>query len=409
MSSGSSPSAFTVSAPAPGGRKRTETVWQFLERSTESVATDTRTRWDAWLGRMPSGPRDSLIHRLKARHDATVRDALSELVTFILLDSVYGSVDIEPATGTGSFTDFAVNLPVRTHFEVRRKTPSQELVGDARRLADIADEMEKIESPDFWLSVEARSGKTVPSMKQVRQKVTSWLNSLDYDKEVALAEQERRARQARAVDEAPGLDASPLERARYLAAHRPYDPPTFEDGGEDWHIRISAHPRSADGRGPGQFTVGTRFGGAAHIETADNLEATIRKKVKQHAGLTEPLVVVLDLSSPIADDLQVAASLYGPATATMLTPATVLTTTRDRTQGIWPEPVRQPARPAAVLILRGIWLGSHRALAELWLPPGATSPLLPGPWDVRTVGADQQPVTIQESTASAADYLDQAI
>ena len=141
MSSGGGPSVFTTSTPAPGARKRDETVWQFLERSTESVAVDTRTRWDAWLPRMPSEPRDALIHRLKAHHDAAVRDALSELVTFVLLDSVYPSVDIEPATGTGSFTDFAVNVPVRTHFEVRRKTPSQELVGDARRLADIAEEL----------------------------------------------------------------------------------------------------------------------------------------------------------------------------------------------------------------------------------------------------------------------------
>jgi hypothetical protein len=78
---------------------------------------------------------------------------------------------------------------------------------------------------------------------------------------------------------------------------------------------------------------------------------------------------------------------------------------RDRKKGIWPEPLKQPTRPAAVLILRGIWLGSHQATAELWLPPGAASPLLPGPWSVQTLGPDRQLVTIEAASAPAAGYL----
>jgi len=409
MSAVCNPSVFTMSAPSPGGRKRDESVWQFLERSTEAIAADTRARCDAWLARMPAGPRNSLVHRLKDRHDAKVRDALAELVTFVLLDSIYPSVDVEPATGTGSYTDFAVNLPVRTHFEVRRKSPSEALSGDARRRADIAAELEKIESPDFWLDVDAHSGATVPRMRPVRQKVKAWLDSLDYDKEAGRAEQERQARQSGSADEMPGLDAGPQERAKYLAARPPYQPPTFEDRGQGWYIRIGAYPREAESRGPGQFTVGVRSAGEAHIETADSLERGVRDKLKQHAGLADPLVVVLDLSSPIADDLQISAMLYGPVTATMLTPMTVLSATRDRKRGIWPVPLSQPTRPAAVLVLRGIWLASHAATAELWLPPGATSPLLPGPWDVRTLGPDQQPVTIRTATALAADYLNQSL
>lgn len=49
-------------------------------------------------------------------------------------------------------------------------------------------------------------------------------------------------------------------------------PPVFEDSGEGWSVRISVHPRAADERGPGQFTVGIRSAGKAHIETAEGLE-----------------------------------------------------------------------------------------------------------------------------------------
>ena len=71
--------------------------------------------------------------------------------------------------------------------------------------------------------------------------------------------------------------------------------------------------------------------------------------------------------------------LHGPVTTTMLNPVSVLGAERDRAKGIWPEPPRQPVRPAAVLILSGIWLGCHDATAELW------------PWldeIASTVGAD---------------------
>jgi hypothetical protein len=76
---------------------------------------------------------------------------------------------------------------------------------------------------------------------------------------------------------------------------------------------------SADDRGPGQFTVGTRFAGEAHLETFESLQASVPDKLKQHAGLVDLLVVVLDLSSPIIEARDIAAMLYGRMTATMPT------------------------------------------------------------------------------------------
>ena len=279
------------------------------------------------------------------------------------------------------------------------------MTGDAQRLAYLAGELEKIESPDFWLSVEAHAGAQIPAMRPVRTKIEKWLASLDYEEQVQRHDQEQQGRRERAAGDMPGLDASPLERARYLAAHPPSEPTVFQDSGKGWSLRISAHPRPADERGPGQFTIGLRSAGEAHIETAEGLEQAVRSKLRQHAGLRDPLILVLDLSSPIIGDREIAAVLYGPVTTTMLNPVTVLGAERDRTKGIWPEPLRQPARPAAVLILRGIWLGCHDATAELWLPPGISSPLLPGPWTVRTIGPDGQPDTVEEASGTAADHL----
>ena len=249
-------------------------------------------------------------------------------------------------SGTGSRTDFAVNVPVRTHFEVRHKTASEALTGDARRRADMMAELERIESPDFWLDVDAFSGAQIPSMRRVRQEAEQWLDSLDYDDQVQRHDQEQQARRERLARPMPGLDAGPLERARYLAAKRQFEPPAFERSGEGWKVVITAHPRPADKRGPGQFTIGLGTAGEAHIENAEAVETTIRRKLSQHTGLTDPLVIVLDLSLPIIDDSEIAAMLYGPVAMTMLNPATVLSVARDRAKGIWPQPLKQPPRPA---------------------------------------------------------------
>ena len=104
--------------------------------------------------------------------------------------------------------------------------------------------------------------------------------------------------------------------------------------------------------------------------------------------------MVLDLGSPIIEHRDITAMLYGRTATTMLNPFIPVTTTRARAEGIWPDPVPQPPRPTGVLILRGIWLGSEGAMAELWLPPGLASPLLPGSWRVRTLGPDDQPATV---------------
>ncbi len=364
---------------------------------------------------MPLRPRTALITRLKDRHDELVRAALAELVTFVMLDAVYPAVEVEPETGTGSKTDFAVDALVRTYFDVYRKAPPRAQTADATRLAAISAELEKIESPDFWLDVDPQSGVKIPAMRIVRGKVERWLASLDYNGQVRLHDQEliahahhdagRKARRERLTGFMPGLGASPLERAGYFAAHQLWQTELFEDSGDSWSIRITAHPRPADARGPGQFTVGLRGAGEVHIEDAESLEAAVREKLKQHSGLSNPLVLVLDLSSPIIDDREIAAMFYGPVTTTMLDPATVTASARDRSQGIWAEPLRQPPRPAAVLILRGIWLNCRSATAELWLPPGVDSPVVPGPWDARTLGSAARQIE-EAADVALADLLD---
>ena len=77
MSLSNEPSVFAVSATLePGARQRDESVWQWLERSSEPAAEDPRAPWGNWLSRMPPEPRAALIRRLQDRNDEQVRAAL---------------------------------------------------------------------------------------------------------------------------------------------------------------------------------------------------------------------------------------------------------------------------------------------------------------------------------------------
>lgn len=372
MSPSNGSSVFTlVETPEPGPRRTGESVWGWLERSNEPVAVAARAQWEEWLSQLPPSVRDAFVRRLKDHSAEQVRAALAELVMFKLLDSVYPSVEVGPETASGSRTDFAVDVPVRTHFEIKRLGPAEDMVANARRLNDIAAELEKIESPDFWLEVDVQSGPQVPSMRTVRQQAEKWLACLDYETEVRRRDDDAEA------------------------------PQVFERSGAGWSVRIRAHPRAPDKRGPGQFTVGLRSGVWAHLVSFDGLQAAVRGKLSEHAGLADPLVVVLDLSSTTTGNREIAEMLYGRTTTLgtldLDTPGAMV---RDRPEGIWPDPVPRPPRPAAVVILRGIWLAARAATAELWLPPGFESPLIPGPWSLWTLGPDDQAISLDPADSA---------
>jgi hypothetical protein len=232
-----------------------------------------RTRWDNWLARMPAGQaRDELIRRLQSRDDTQVSAALAELVTFILLDSVYPVVELQPAAGPASHTDFAVTLPSRTHLEVHRTVAPVADQKDTQRRRAIAAELEKITSPDFWLAINAEIGPEIPSMRPVRNQIESWLTSLDYGTERQRLDAEHQRRQGRAAsDPPPDLDAPPAEWAAYYARTQPYEPATQTWSGPGWSVAVEAVPRSASLRGQNGNTVGVSISGAVHLESVDPL------------------------------------------------------------------------------------------------------------------------------------------
>lgn len=122
-------------------------------------------------------------------------------------------------------------------------------------------------------------------MRTVRQAAETWLASLDYDTEVQRFSEELQARHARAAGApTPGLEASPAERAACFGANKPFEPPTFTRAGQDWSVRLIAHPRGADQRGTGQFTIGSRTAGKSRTWTPAAGRAACRAAATSSPG-----------------------------------------------------------------------------------------------------------------------------
>ena len=98
----------------------------------------------------------------------------------------------------------------------------------------------------------------------------------------------------------------------------------FEDSGDDWSIRITAHRADRSPRAGPVHRRPPLCRRGSHREPGRAWRRQSATSSSNTPAYAEPLVLVLDLSSPIIDDQEIAAMLYGPVVTTMLDPVTVL-------------------------------------------------------------------------------------
>lgn len=358
----------------PDGLQRPgEGLWSFVQRCQTIRCVSTRQRWDKWLAPMPPGERAAIISRLDDKAAEQSLAALSELVVYATLCQLYSSVEVEvdPGTGTGSNTDFAVTDTKHVHFEVHRPTEARDHIDANRRYARMKAQLEKVDSADFYLTINLVAlGDAELTMRGVRRRIAAWLNDLDYEDERRRRDDDHARRAARPVP--PKLDSGPMERAKFFAIPTGlYQPPEIVITDHGWVIEVMAEPRAQDHRGSGQRTVGTSVIGLIPTKSVEALRHAIQGKVRQHRGLTDDLVVVLDMSGMLMHQSEIIWALYGKP---------------GEHGALWTGAPGE--RPAAVLVLEEVhpFFEHETTTATLWLPPGRPSPIRTGPWRVATSG-----------------------
>lgn len=274
----------TYSGPKTYG----ERDFDFLDRSGRNEAKKVREFLNYWIERFPDEEQRELISRIQSRDSKAFESATFEIVLYAILINLGATIEIHPDLDNGSnkHPDFLVSFGEKEEFYVEAVLASEhsdaELAAE-RRKNIVLDSIERLDSPNFFLGINAEGNpETPPSGKTIRRELSAWLATLDPDAV------------KNAVDE-HGFEAIPKMQWRH-------------DG---WKIEFEAIPIKPEKRGNGQRVIGMLSGGARFINVWKSIRDALRSKGNRYGELSKPLVVAVNVEAFSLDKINEMQALYG--------------------------------------------------------------------------------------------------
>jgi len=310
-----------------------EPLSTFLDRVAQPLFERVRDLINLWIDALPDDAKQDLVARLRSPIDDAFRAAFWELYVHQALVRCGFDVAIHPTVeGTLKVPDFlATRADTRSYVEasaVGSSDASQS--GDARR-DRLYDELNKIDSPDFflWLDLDAE-GDTDVSLKELRRDLGKWLASLDPD--------------------------DVLARIRESGSSQVM--PRFGWSDEGWSLSVGAYPKSESARGEeGVRPLGIYGPGEARmIDDRAPLVRRMKRKSSRYGQLGAPFVLAISGSTFTTGEQDIVDALFGSEQITILTP----------TDG--GEPILRPTRAQDGLWARAGGTGSTQVSAVLFVP-----------------------------------------
>jgi hypothetical protein len=260
-----------------GSKNHGETDWQYLDRSGRPAAQKVRDLLTSWLASYPEVHRGDLVSRMRGGDDTEFQAATFELLLYSALSRLGCTIEVHPTLPTSTrHPDFLATSPSgdRVYVEaVLASEFSQDAKAAQRRTKVVLDAIERVDSPDFFIAVDAEGyPETPPSGRRLRAALQRWISGLSYD--------------AVAADlHARGNDALP----------------TFSWSHEGWEISFDAIPKKPDRRGQGQRTIGAIFGEARRGTSNEVIKEAVKFKGGRYGDLPHPLLVAINVDSISVD------------------------------------------------------------------------------------------------------------
>ncbi len=214
--------------------------------------------------------------------------ATFELILFAIMSQLGCSLSIHPDLDNGStkHPDFLVKTPGGDQFYLEAVLASEfsssELAAE-RRKNDVLEFLERIESPNFLLSIKTEDNpNTPPKVGVLRKELSKWLESLDPDTV------------ANEID-ADGFGVIPRKIWNL-------------DG---WKITFEAIPKKPEYRKKGQRVIGSLAGGVRWINVWRPIRRAIRSKGNRYGKLDKPLLVAVNVDAFFLDPIDEKQALFG--------------------------------------------------------------------------------------------------
>lgn len=330
--------------------------FSFLNRSARPVFQATRQTLEDWFSRYPIEAQEELRTRFRdLKAESNHQSAFFELFLHELFYRGECKVEVHPCVAeTARRPDFLVELPCgnRFYLEARVATGlSHKAKGTEAILNRFYDSINDIESPDFFLLIEAHNliPATPLKVSRIRKTLQQWIKGLNYD-----------------------------EIARQAESESPTSLPKKPFWHEDKKITFTAFPKGSTRGRADVKTLGNR---PTRFEwgdmSIDLIKDAVKKKNGRYGTLDLPYVIGIHVVHQLCRPASAELALYGPqgSSTTLSLPERAIARSD---YGVWTS-ARGPklTRLGGVLILRDLFPWALRPTqACLYHNPWAIKPVV---------------------------------
>lgn len=265
-----------------------ETDWDYLDRSGRVEAQHVRDFLNHWVSEYPASEHKEMIARISSGDHRNFQSAIFELAIFSILRSLKCSITIHPELPNGSpkHPDFLVVTPEGESVYVEAVLAADYSEADiaARKRTDVVlNAIEKIDSPNFFVGVEAEGHpERPPSGKGLRKVLEQWLARLDPD-----------------------------VVAKNVQTHGHDAIPKMEWKNEGWVITFEAIPKKQERRGQGQRVIGMLLNGVRWMNVWEPIRDAVKSKGNHYGELPHPLLIAINVDDWSVDRIDEMQGLFG--------------------------------------------------------------------------------------------------
>jgi hypothetical protein len=265
-----------------------EPDFPYLNSSARPYIAAVRGILEDWYAAYPEGQdKHELRERFRKDRDDQHYGAVFELFNHALLKSMGFEVEIHPGVpnSSGKHPDFRASRNGKPLFylECTLANPSEIDQVCQRELNRILEGLEKLKSPDFFLSPSfERRSQTPARLRELREVLHTWLAKLDPDQ---------------------------VERDYLLDGGDALPSFTWSDGG--WEIEFQAYPRRKERRDlPGLRVVGPRSEPLV-TDSDERLRQAVMNKAGRYGQLDLPYVIAVNVVADKFDEIDLMEALFG--------------------------------------------------------------------------------------------------
>jgi hypothetical protein len=323
--------------------------FDYLNSSSRPEAECARSLLDEWCSFYPHEARAELIARLRTRNDVSHKSAVFELTVHELLRRSGASITLHPKVPRArGHPDFLVKLPTGPSYYLEATLVFDSTGDEAgeKRLAQLYDILDRIESPDFFIGV---SSKGLPSVRLkagvIRRKLQRWLNTLDYSQITKAWDSQE--------EELPELSHTE----------------------SDLNLVFTAFAKRT--RRSGRRAIGSEFPDVRWSTVADAIKSRLSDKAGKYGRPELPLVIAVNAFGSSVDRDEILDALFGKV-AVLVDRMTGSTRPMRTPEGFWYGPGgEQNTRVSAVIWTSGLtaWDLADRVLEYVPNPWAELQPM----------------------------------